>query len=194
MIRIGITGGIGSGKSVVSEIFTLLGIPVYISDKESKELTDSSPAIRSALEKLTGEKLYKSGKLDRKKLASIIFNDNETLRKVNQIIHPAVAEHFISWSEKQQGNVCGIESAILFESGFDRLTDITITVYAPERLRIERAVVRDGATADEIKRRISNQAPDEHKAERSQYVIINDGKHSLIRQILNILSEITKHA
>jgi dephospho-CoA kinase len=193
MIRIGITGGIGSGKSVVSEIFTLLGIPVYISDKESKELTDSSPAIRSALDELTGEKLYQSGKLDRKKLASIIFNDEEKLRKVNQIIHPAVAEHFINWSKKQQGDVCGIESAILFESGFDRLTDITVMVYAPEHIRIKRASLRDGATTEKIKRRISNQAPDEHKAKRSQYVIINDDKHSLIRQVLNILSEITKH-
>lgn len=143
MIKIGITGGIGSGKSVVAALLELSGIPVYIADTESKLLTATSPVIREKLVALFGEELYTADGLDKKRLASHIFGNPERLGQVNAIIHPEVNRHFLAWAERQNAPVCAIESAILFESGFNRVVDTTLMVYAPMEIRIRRALERD---------------------------------------------------
>lgn len=183
MIKIGITGGIGSGKSVVASLLELSGIPVYIADKESKRLTGTSPAIRKKLTDLLGADLYTEKGLDKKLLASHIFSNPATLKQVNGIIHPEVNRDFTAWTEAQDTPFCAIESAILFESGFDRAVDISLMVYAPMELRITRALQRDAATRSELINRIKTQMPDEIKKEHADYVIYNDDRQALIPQI-----------
>lgn len=183
MIKIGITGGIGSGKSVVASLLALYGVPVYIADEESKRLTNTSPVIREGLIALLGREIYTDQGLDKKSLASRIFSDPELLQRVNSIIHPEVDRHFSAWVERQTTPLCAIESAILYESGFYKVVDVSLMVYAPKELRIERALSRDTVSRKEIERRITNQMPDEEKKERSDYVIYNDGKRALIPQV-----------
>lgn len=190
MIKIGITGGIGSGKSVVASLLNLHGIPVYVADTESKLLTDTSPVIKEKLTALLGEDLYTEKGLNRKLLASHIFGNPEYLRQVNAIIHPEVDRHFTAWAQSQKNTICAIESAILFESGFNKLVDKSLMVYAPLPLRIERAVARDNACREEIIRRIDSQLPDETKRDRSDYVIFNDDKQALLPQVERFLISI----
>lgn len=163
MIKIGITGGIGSGKSVVASLLALSGVPVYIADEESKWLTNNSPVIREKLTALFGPEIYTSEGLNKKLLASHIFNNPEQLQQVNQIIHPEVNRHFSAWVERQTSSLCAIESAILFESGFYKVVDVSLMVYAPKELRIERVLGRDSASREEIERRINSQMSDEEK-------------------------------
>ena len=188
MIKIGITGGIGSGKSVVATLLELSGIPVYIADTESKLLTATSPVIREKLIALFGEQLYTADGLDKKRLASHIFGNPERLEQVNAIIHPEVNCHFLAWTETQNTPVCAIESAILFESGFNRIVDTTLMVYAPMEVRIKRALERDVVSREEVIRRIESQLPDEVKKEKSDYVVFNDGKQALLPQITAFLT------
>lgn len=190
MIRIGITGGIGSGKSVVATILSLLGIPVYIADTESKWLTNHSPIIRSKLIELFGKDIYINNELNKLLLASHIFQDPLLLQQVNKIIHPEVNSHFQKWVDNQKTNICAIESAILFESGFNKYVDVSLMVYAPKEIRIERAIKRDATKRNEIVRRINNQMSDELKRDRSDYVIYNDDRHLLIPQIENLINHL----
>lgn len=187
MIKLGLTGGIGSGKSIVASLFEVFGIPVYIADKESKRLTNTSPAIREGLIDLFGEELYINGELDKKRLASLIFTDKNNLNRVNSIIHPEVNRDFLQWVSEQQASICVIETAILFESGFDKSVDKSVMVYAPIELRIKRAVARDRVSYEEITHRINNQLPDEIKKERSDFVIYNDDKQALIPQVVELI-------
>ncbi|MDH6306649.1 dephospho-CoA kinase [Parabacteroides sp. PF5-5] len=187
MIKIGLTGGIGSGKSIIADLFQVLGVPVYIADTESKQLTNTSPQIRNELTVLYGEDLYLDSGIDKKRLASIIFNDPEQLKLVNRIIHPVVNRHFLEWAASRKTSLCVIETAILFESGFDRSVDFSLMVYAPLELRIERTLKRDKASREDIIRRINNQLPDEEKKERADYVIYNDGKSALIPQLAHLI-------
>jgi len=190
MIKIGITGGIGSGKTIVTSIFEIMNIPVYIADEESKKLADSSPIIRQKLVTLLGNDIYTLHGVDRKLLASYIFNSRDLLEQVNKIIHPEVSKHFLSWTEKQSGNLCAIESAILFESGFDRIVDFSLMVYAPLELRIERVCHRNGVSREEVEKRINNQLSDDIKKERSSFVVVNDNRQALIPQIQEIITTI----
>ncbi len=183
MIKIGITGGIGSGKSVVSSLFTLAGIPVYVADDESKRLTDISPVIRKKLKELLGDDIYVEDKLDRKKLASLIFSDEELLKKVNGIIHPIVRKDFKEWVAKQTSKYCAMESAILYESGLDKDVDVMLTVYAPVELRLTRAMLRDGVSEAEIMKRMNRQMPDELKRKQADFVIINNDVQPIIPQV-----------
>lgn len=190
MIKIGITGGIGSGKSVVAHLFELCGIPVYVADERSKILTMTSPVIKQKLTSLFGEGLYPGNRLDKKQLATLIFNNEENLRKVNAIIHPEVSKDFTAWTERQTAPFCAIESAILFESGFDKYVDISLMVYAPQELRIQRAMIRDTASREELIARIHHQMADETKKELSDAVIINDDQHALIPQIHRFITNL----
>ena len=187
MIKIGITGGLGSGKSVVSTLFNMAGIPVYVADDESKTLADTSTLIQGKLKKMFGEDIYMNGRLDRKRLASYIFSDEDLLKKVNDIIHPVVRKNFQEWVFKQGSGYCAIESAILYESGFDDDVDIVIMVYAPVELRLTRAMKRDGATETEIMKRMNRQMPDVFKRQKADFVIINDDVQALIPQVDRIL-------
>lgn len=188
MNKIGITGGIGSGKSVVATLLSLSGVPVYIADEESKRLTATSPVIRQQLIALLGKEVYTAAGVNKQYLAACIFHDPDCLQKVNAIIHPEVNRHFQAWAERQRTPYCAIESAILFESGFDRTVDIRLMVYAPLELRIDRAVRRDALARTEILHRIENQMADELKKDRSDYVIYNDDRQALIPQVAAFLA------
>lgn len=193
MIKLGITGGIGSGKSVVSKILQLMGIPVYIADIESKKLTESSPIIRKKLTETFGEDLYNNDVLNKKLLASYIFNDKEKLKIANSIIHPEVKKHYENWLVQHQTYpIIAQESAILFESGWNKIMDKTVVVYAPVNIRVKRVSMRDKMSEKNILERINNQMPDEKKIELSDYIINNDGTKSLIKQVIGILEAI-KH-
>ncbi|MDH6311636.1 dephospho-CoA kinase [Parabacteroides sp. PFB2-10] len=192
MKTIGITGGIGSGKTVVASLLGVMGIPVYIADEESKKLTDSSPIIRQQLTALFGSDLYTSKGLDRPLLASYIFGHPERLEKVNDIIHPEVNRHFLQWVKQQESDLAAIESAILFESGFDRIVDVSLMVYAPRALRIQRASKRGTASREEVERRIQSQLSDEIKKERANYVIYNDDIRAIIPQTEAVIAAIRR--
>lgn len=190
MIKIGITGGIGSGKSVVAELFTLHQIPVYIADTESKKLTATSPIIREQLIRLLGPEIYKDGELNKQLLASHIFSNPETLKQVNAIIHPEVNRHFLAWCEQEQKAIVATESAILFESGFNALVDIRLMVYAPYETRIQRAMLRGNVLREDVVKRINNQMDDDTKKLLSDYVIYNDEQQALIPQVDKFLSSL----
>lgn len=190
MIRIGITGGIGSGKSVVATLLRVFGVPVYVADEESQKLTDTSPVIREKLIALFGGDIYVGKELNRTLLAGYVFTDARLRKEVNGIIHPEVHRHFLAWTRERRGAVCAIESAILFESGFDKVVDKTMMVYAPREIRIERAMGRDKATREDVVRRIKSQMSDEEKRDLSDYVILNDGRHALLPQVGKILSSL----
>ncbi|CAK7031518.1 MAG: Dephospho-CoA kinase [Parabacteroides sp.] len=192
MIKIGITGGIGSGKSVVASLLALNGVPVYIADTESKLLTVHSPIIRKGLTDLFGIEIYTDEGLNKPLLASHIFGDQEKLKQVNGIIHPEVNRHFQEWAEQQQADICAIESAILFESGFDRIVDATLMVYAPLETRIRRALERDTVSREAIISRINSQMPDEIKKEKCDYIIYNDDKHALLPQVTEFIRQLRK--
>ena len=187
MKKIGITGGIGSGKSVVAELLKLHGIPVYIADEESKRLTSTSPVIKAKLIELLGPELYTGERLNKPRLASYIFRDERILQEVNHIIHPEVNKDFENWCIRQKTPLCAIESAILFESGFNRIVDTCLMVYAPIDIRIERALLRDKTSRDAIRQRINSQMPDEAKREKADFTILNDGKQALIPQVEKFL-------
>lgn len=192
MSKIGITGGIGSGKSVVATLLGLSGVPVYIADEESKRLTETSPVIREKLLSLFGPDVYAGDKLDKRLLASYIFTDPEVLKQVNAIIHPEVTRHFLDWVSKQTSPLCAIESAILFESGLDKIVDVRLMVYAPLETRIKRASNRDAVSREEIIRRIRHQMSDEEKRDRSDFVIQNDDKQALIPQVRRLIGELLR--
>ncbi|MBB4035836.1 dephospho-CoA kinase [Dysgonomonas hofstadii] len=193
MIILGITGGIGSGKSTVSQLFELCGVPVYIADNESKRLVATSPVIRKKLTGLFGEELYEGGVLNKALLASHIFNDKQKLETVNAIIHPVVAEDFNEWlKHHKEKDIVAHEAAILFESGFNKLMNKVVMVYTPLEIRIERTMARDNTSREKVQERIQNQMPDEEKAELSDFIIVNDGTYSLIEQVTNIIQQLRK--
>lgn len=190
MITIGVTGGIGSGKSVVCDILRLHGIPVYEADREAKELNDTSPVIRAEITRHFGEELYRDGKLDRKAFASVIFHDKQKLALANAIIHPELAKHFLLWCNRQQHPIVAIDAALLFEADFHSWINKVIMVYAPEDVRLKRTIVRDQATADQVKARMQAQLPEEEKIKQSNFVVYNDNAHSLILQVEEIMKQL----
>lgn len=185
MITIGITGGMGSGKSIVAALLTVYGIPVYDADSESKRLLLTSPTIRRGLTDLLGADIYSpdGSTLRRARMASLIFADPNLLARVNAIIHPEVGRDFDAWRARLTTSVCAMESAILFESGFDRRADLRLMVYAPEAIRLQRVMARDNATEAAARQRMQRQWPDERKIALSDAVITNDGRAALIPQV-----------
>ncbi len=173
MIKVGITGGIGCGKSTVCRLFAQKGVGVYDSDREARRLMNTDPALRDAIAKRFGEAIYRSGELDRKTLAEKVFADSEALKDLNALVHPVVMHDFEEWAERQEGNYVLLESAILFEAGLQDRVDHTIVVMAPESLRIKRAAKRDGCSEETIRRRIAAQMPEEELAKRAGQVIVN---------------------
>lgn len=188
-IKIGITGGIGSGKSVVSRLLEAMGVPVYIADIESKRLTDSDSAIRRELCALVGEELYVDNRLNRPLLASYLFGSLHHASEVNGIIHPRVKEDFRSWvSARSCFAVLGMESAILIESGFADEVDVVVMVYAPLEIRLARAMKRDGTSRELVMRRICSQMDDEKKRKQADFIVVNDDDTPLIPQVLELIS------
>ncbi|MEG1643439.1 MAG: dephospho-CoA kinase [Bacteroidales bacterium] len=189
MKTIAITGGIGSGKSVVSKIMLASGYPVYDSDSRAKELTDLIPAIKEKLTALIGMDAYKNGLLNRKLLSGYIFASAQNREVVDSIIHPEVKSDFIRWRSVQKSDIIFMESAILFESGFDNLADEIWCVTAPLELRIERIVKRNGIMPVEAKKRISAQMDDETRNRLSEYIIVNDGNVAMLPQLKKIFQD-----
>ena len=188
MLKVGITGGIGSGKTIVCNVFELLGIPVYYSDEESKGLLDNNAVVKENVLKIFGNDiLTDSGIIDRKKLSALVFEDKTKLQQLNAIVHPAVAKHFDEWVKLHAtGNYILKEAAILFESGADKQVDTVITVTAPLELKIQRAISRDKISKEQVEQRMSNQWTDEKKIKLSEFVIYNDEDQMLIPQVLKI--------
>ena len=193
MTSIAITGGIGSGKSYVSALLQAAGIPVYNTDNEAKRLMLSDEGIRQDLIALLGEGVYTDGALNKPMLASYLFAGPENAARINAIVHPRVKADFRRWMEEQEGQeIVGLECAILFEAGFEDAVDAVLTVYAPESLRVERAMKRDGATEAQIRARIAAQMDDEEKCRLSDYIIYNDGSISLENQLSALVAQLKK--
>jgi len=196
MLTIGITGGIGCGKSYVSAKMRLRGIPVYDSDTRAKLITATNPVIKMELTRLVGPTLYcpcGCGVLQKEVLAKFIFGNSDNLAKVNAIIHPRVKEDFRQWADEQKGkDFCILESAILFESGFDGEVDFKVCVDAPLELRIRRCMERDKTTREAVVERINNQMDQAEKCSKADFVIVNDGVQALEPQIDALLEKCKK--
>lgn len=187
MVKVGITGGIGSGKSVICSVFNKLGIPVFSADNAAKVLMEKNQLVKSRLIALLGDDIYlENGALHRNKMAGIIFNDQIALRKVNEIVHPVVRNEFNSWAKKQTSAYVVQEAAILFESGQSGYFDKIVLVIAPLELRIKRVMQRDNTTREKVLERMKNQWADEKKIEQSDFVVLNDNSAMVLPQILEI--------
>ncbi|MDO5970184.1 dephospho-CoA kinase [Flavivirga aquimarina] len=192
MIIVGLTGGIGSGKTTVAKQFEELGIPVYIADVEAKNLMHKSKIIKRKLIQLFGDKAYVDNKLNKRFIADVIFNDKGYLQKMNEIVHPRVAKHFEKWVLKQDAPYVIKEVAILFENGGHKACDYVITVTAPKDLRIKRLLNRDNTTKDKIQAIMKNQWTDEEKIKYSDYVIDNIDLEVTKNQVINIHKDLLK--
>ncbi len=184
--RLGVTGGIGSGKTTVCRIFRVLGIPVFVADIVARDVMENESDIRAAINLITGRDLYTLGILDRKELARIIFNRPDLLRKVNAAVHPVVLEKFDRWAAASEAPYVIMEAAILFEAGADSLVDRVVTISAPVEERISRVMGRNELTREEVIHRINNQLEDEEREEQSYYVINNSDNEMIIPEILKI--------
>lgn len=188
MKKIGITGGIGSGKTTVARVFEQLGIPVYHADYWAKEIMNTDALVIGRLKELFGEAIYNNeGKADRKRIAELVFADKNKLNELNSIIHPAVWLHGENWLKQHAGKPYILkEAAILFESGGNKDMDKVIMVTAPKELRMERVMKRDNVTSAEVEARMANQWSDEQKIALSDFVIVNDGRQLVIPQVMEV--------
>lgn len=192
MIEVGITGGIGSGKSMVANIIEKMGYPIFNADEESKHILTSNLNIKNELMKKFGNSILTNNELDRKKIASKVFNNPEALKFLNSILHPKVANTYKEWKEKLNSKICFKEAAILIESGSYHELDKIILIIAPEKVRIKRVMDRDKITEEEVLSRIKNQLSDEEKLKYADFIIQNDEHHALLPQVNLILNQLMK--
>ncbi len=194
MLRLGITGGIGSGKTTVCKIFETLHIPIYYADDRAKWLMVNSPALQTGIIQLFGEQAYfADGALNRAHIGSIAFKDPAKLQKLNALVHPAVFVDGENWQQEQLALGAPYtlkEAALIYETGSYKMLDKVIVVTAPQDLRIARVMKRDDLSEQEVKERIARQMPEAEKVAKADFVINNDGQHSLIKQVLAIHQEI----
>lgn len=188
MVKIGITGGIGSGKSFICKMLSELGYPIYDCDNEAKRVMMESEEIRQRLITLIGENAYIGNKLNKPVIAEYLFADKSNAQRINLIVHPVVKKDFLDWTNSQTSPIVIQECAILFESGFEDTVDKTIEVYAPEETRLQRAMARDKASESQIRARMAQQMPEEEKRNKADFTIVNDGETDLITQINKIIS------
>ena len=189
---IGLTGGIGSGKTTVARIFSMLNVPVYNSDEAGRKITNKDPLVKSSIKNQFGADLFDNNdNINREKLSAIVFSDSTALAKLNAIIHPAVAQDFKTWCANQSSPFVIKESAILFEHGLDKLLDGVIVVEAPDELRIKRVMNRNGITEEFVRQRIQQQLPQDELVYRADWVIHNNEEQLLIPQVLDIYSRIS---
>jgi dephospho-CoA kinase len=194
MMVVGLTGGIGSGKTTVAKAFRALGVPVYIADIEAKKLMQRSKVIKRQLKALLGEAAYVDDKLNKPYIANIIFNDKDYLEKMNAIVHPKVARHFNKWVAKQNTQYVIKEVAILFENGGYKTCDAIITVTAPKAIRIERVMKRDNTSKEKIEAIMKNQWTDRKKVEASDFVIVNNHLNDTLLQVKKVHQKILQNA
>jgi dephospho-CoA kinase len=192
VLRIGLTGGMGSGKSVVAKVFETLGIPVYYADDAAKKLMNTDKDLKAAVIKNFGEESYANGELDRKYIASIVFNDKEKLGLLNSLTHPATISDAEEWIKQQTSPYIIKEAALLFESGANKNLDFVIGIDAPLSLRIKRVMARDGISEEEIMKRINRQMDEKEKMKRCDFVIINDEQQLVIPQVMDLHHKFSK--
>ncbi|MCB9426171.1 MAG: dephospho-CoA kinase [Flavobacteriales bacterium] len=188
---IGLTGGIGSGKTYVARLFEEKGVPIYLADDEAKKISESKE-VNVKIKDYFGETVFENGVLDRKKLGAIVFNDAKKLAALNSIIHPLVRQRFLDWVKQQEAPFVLKEAAILFESKSNQDCTIVITVEAPIEERIKRVVLRDGLTEEGVKSRISRQMTAQERMEKSDFVIQNIDKEETKKEVNRIWELITK--
>ncbi|MDG2227545.1 MAG: dephospho-CoA kinase [Flavobacteriales bacterium] len=190
MLKVGLTGGIGSGKTTVSEVFHSLGIPVYNSDKRAKYLMENDSSLRVAIIQYFGEESYRSEGLNRLYLSEQVFSDKSKLQKLNSIVHPVVGNDFALWCKNQSAPFVLKEAAILIESGAYKGLDKIIVVTASENVRMERVMERDGVKASEVRDRINNQMTDSERLQYADFIIDNDGIQMLISQVKEVFNKL----
>lgn len=187
--NIALTGCIGSGKSLVCNVFEHLGIPVFISDQRAKDCYKDSSFLQQ-IEQVFGDEVVKDDNLNKEILAQIVFSDKEKLEKLNSMIHPRVFDFFLNWREKQTSPYVVVESAILFESGWEKSFDKVICINTPLEVAIQRVMFRDSVTRQQVISRMNNQMPLEEKIKQSDYIIFHDNKTMILPQILEIHKQI----
>jgi dephospho-CoA kinase len=186
MLKVGLTGGIGSGKSTIAKIFEVLGIPVYYADDAAKRIMNTDKELRATLIKNFGEQTYENEKLNRAYLASVVFTNKEKLDLLNSLTHPATINDANRWIEKQTSPYIIKEAALLFESGASDFMDYVIGVYAPQNLRIKRTMERDHITQEEVLQRINRQMDENAKMKLCDFVITNDEQQLVMPQVLKL--------
>jgi dephospho-CoA kinase len=187
MLKVGLTGGMGSGKSTVSQVFINLGVPVFNSDMVARNIVNTNAEAIKKIKASFGEHLYDSSELDRKALAAIVFINPDALELLNSIVHPLVGEIFNAWCEKNSAAPYIIkEAAILFESGAFQNLDRIITVYTKKEERVRRIIRRDNSSAEEVEHRMNNQWTDETRNKLADFIIINDDKDKLLPQVMEL--------
>ena len=192
MFKVGVTGGIGAGKSLICSILERMGYPVFYSDIVAKKIITSNPKVRIDLIELFGKQIFKNGQLDRKLLASLLFSDSTLIEKMNAIVHPKVREEFENWSLSQNSPLVFNEAAILFETGSYKNFNATILVTAPLEIRLNRVMNRDNSIRADVQKRIDNQWSDDQKVILSTYRIQNDDSQSVLDQLDEVLYELIK--
>lgn len=186
MLKVGLTGGIGSGKSTIAKIFEVLGIPVYYADAAAKRLMNENDEIKAAVIEHFGNESYNEDGLNRPYISSIVFNNKEKLDLLNAITHPITIADANEWMKKQEAPYVLKEAALLFESGSSEHLDLIIGVYSPKALRLQRTMERDGITRDEVVMRMSRQINEEMKMRLCDFVIVNDEQHMVIPQVMEL--------
>lgn len=186
MLKVGITGGIGSGKSVVCQVFKTLGIPVFSADDAAQYVMTHDAVLIQSIKRLLGEESYKDGKPHRPHIATLVFKQPGLLQQLNSLVHPATIAYGKQWMEAQTTPYVIKEAAIFFESGSYKDMDVMVGVYAPKEVRLQRAMLRDGATEEKILQRMANQMDEEEKMRHCDYVITNDGNTAVLPQVLSL--------
>lgn len=193
MFSLGITGGIGSGKSLVCSVLEKLGVPVYYADQEARRLMNTDQALQKSIKVLLGEQAFRDGELNRKMVGEKVFRNPDLLKKLNHLVHPAVGNDFQTWSRRWNKQAYVVEeAAILFESGADRRMDMSVLVYAPSELRIKRVMARDGATRAEVEQRMKQQMDEDEKKRLADRIILNDEMSLLLPQIVELHEDIIR--
>ncbi len=192
MLRVGLTGGIGSGKSVVARIFEVLGIPVYYADAANKKLMNEDEELKGKIIQHFGEESYQNGLLNRSHLSAVVFNDPEKLQLLNALTHPVVITHAANWMKAQAGPYVIKEAALIFESNSNKDLDYVIGVSSPEALRIRRVIERDGSNQDAVLKRIQSQMNEDEKMKRCDFVLVNDEQQLLTPQVMKLHETLLK--
>jgi dephospho-CoA kinase len=194
MLKIGLTGGIGSGKSTIARVFGLLGIPVYYADDAAKRLMQEDPGLRAAIIRHFGEEAYTNNQLNRAWLGAQVFGSAEKVKLLNSLVHPATIADAARWMSEQHSAYTLKEAALIFESGSEKELDYVIGVSAPEDIRIKRVMERDKTDADAIRKRMQNQMDEAEKMSRCDFVIVNDEQQLVIPQVLSLHRELLERA
>lgn len=192
--KVGITGGIGSGKSTVAQVFSTLGVPVYYADDAAKHIMNVDPAMKEAIIAIFGEEVYEGGTLQRKALSAKVFNDKDKLAQLNAIVHPATIRFGNEWLERQTYPYAIKEAALLFETGTAAQLDFIIGVYAPDTLRILRVMERDGVSRELVKQRMEKQIQEQIKMRLCDAVIVNNDQEMVIPQVLALHEQLLERA